>query len=70
MLDSVKGGLNGCDLRRTNDRAFRPLLALHKASGKYLKGTPMEIFYWIGGVLAGLLLVYLIVALLKPEMFS
>ncbi len=30
----------------------------------------MEIFYWIGGILAGLLLIYLIVALLKPEIFS
>jgi len=30
----------------------------------------MEIFYWIGGILAVGLLVYLIVALLKPEAFS
>jgi K+-transporting ATPase KdpF subunit len=30
----------------------------------------MEIFYWIGGILAAGLLVYLIVALLKPEAFS
>lgn len=30
----------------------------------------MEIFYWIGGILAAGLLVYLIIALLKPEAFS
>ena len=30
----------------------------------------MEIFYWIGGIVAFGLLVYLIVALMKPEIFS
>ncbi|MFI5296027.1 MAG: K(+)-transporting ATPase subunit F [Thermodesulfovibrionales bacterium] len=30
----------------------------------------MELFYWIGGVVALGLLVYLFVALLKPEVFS
>jgi len=30
----------------------------------------MEIFYWIGGILAAALLVYLMIALLKPEAFS
>jgi K+-transporting ATPase KdpF subunit len=30
----------------------------------------MELFYWIGGLLAGGLLVYLLIALLKPEAFS
>ncbi len=30
----------------------------------------MEIFYWIGGIVAVGLLVYLFVALLKPEVFS
>jgi K+-transporting ATPase KdpF subunit len=30
----------------------------------------MEIFYWIGGFIAAGLLVYLIIALLKPEAFS
>jgi K+-transporting ATPase KdpF subunit len=30
----------------------------------------MELFYWIGGVLAAALLVYLLTALLKPEAFS
>jgi K+-transporting ATPase KdpF subunit len=29
----------------------------------------MDIFYWIGGIIALLLLVYLFVALLKPEKF-
>jgi K+-transporting ATPase KdpF subunit len=29
----------------------------------------MEIFYWIGGIMAVGLLVYLMVALLKPEVF-
>lgn len=30
----------------------------------------MDIFYWIGGILAAALLVYLVIALLKPEAFS
>jgi K+-transporting ATPase KdpF subunit len=30
----------------------------------------MPIIYWIGGIIAFLLLVYLLVALLKPEIFS
>ncbi len=30
----------------------------------------MELFYWIGGVLAVGLLVYLVIALLKPEALS
>ncbi|HEX9114064.1 MAG TPA: K(+)-transporting ATPase subunit F [Nitrospirota bacterium] len=29
----------------------------------------METFYWIGGILSAGLLVYLIIALLKPEAF-
>jgi len=30
----------------------------------------MELFYWIGGIIALGILVYLFVALLKPEVFS
>jgi K+-transporting ATPase KdpF subunit len=30
----------------------------------------METLYWIGGILAAGLLVYLLIALLKPEAFS
>jgi K+-transporting ATPase KdpF subunit len=30
----------------------------------------MNIFYWIGGIVAIALLVYLLAALLKPEIFS
>ena len=30
----------------------------------------MEIFYWIGGVVTAVLLLYLMIALLKPEIFS
>jgi len=30
----------------------------------------MELFYWIGGILAAALLVYLLIALLKPETLS
>jgi len=30
----------------------------------------MELFYWIGGILAAGLLIYLLIALLKPEGFS
>jgi K+-transporting ATPase KdpF subunit len=29
----------------------------------------MELFYWIGGILTAGLLVYLLIALLKPEAF-
>jgi K+-transporting ATPase KdpF subunit len=30
----------------------------------------MNLFYWIGGIVAVGLLIYLVVALLKPEIFS
>lgn len=30
----------------------------------------MELFYWIGGILAAVLFIYLIIALMKPEAFS
>jgi K+-transporting ATPase KdpF subunit len=30
----------------------------------------MEIFYWVGGIIAAGLLIYLLIALLKPEIFS
>jgi len=30
----------------------------------------MEIIYWIGGILAAGLFIYLMLALLKPEVFS
>jgi K+-transporting ATPase KdpF subunit len=30
----------------------------------------MEIWYWVGGLVTLVLLVYLVVALLKPEAFS
>jgi len=30
----------------------------------------MELFYWLGGIVAFGLFVYLIIALMKPEMFS
>ncbi len=30
----------------------------------------MTIIYWIGGVVALLLFIYLLIALLKPEIFS
>jgi K+-transporting ATPase KdpF subunit len=30
----------------------------------------MELFYWISGILAAGLLIYLLIALLKPEAFS
>ena len=30
----------------------------------------MDIFYWVGGIVALFLLIYLFVALLKPEKFE
>jgi len=30
----------------------------------------MEIFYWMGGIIALGLLIYLAIALMKPEIFS
>jgi K+-transporting ATPase KdpF subunit len=35
-----------------------------------MRRSTMELFYWIGGILAAVLLIYLIIALLKPEAFS
>ncbi len=30
----------------------------------------MTAMYWVGGIVSGLLLIYLVVALLRPEIFS
>ena len=30
----------------------------------------MELFYWLGGIISAVLLVYLVIALLKPEALS
>lgn len=30
----------------------------------------MNVIYWIGGIVSGLLFIYLFVALLKPEIFE
>ncbi|MBF0517041.1 MAG: K(+)-transporting ATPase subunit F [Nitrospirae bacterium] len=32
-------------------------------------GADMESFYWIGGIVSLVLLIYLTIALLKPEVF-
>jgi len=34
------------------------------------KGFCMTLIYWIGGIVFILLFVYLVIALLKPELFS
>ena len=46
-------------------------MAVSEANRTHRKGAgEMNIFYWIGGIVAIGLLVYLLVALLKPEIFS
>ncbi|MDA8087207.1 MAG: K(+)-transporting ATPase subunit F [Nitrospiraceae bacterium] len=35
-----------------------------------IERAEMEFFYWIGGIVTVVLLVYLMIALLKPEIFS
>ncbi|MCG6550854.1 MAG: K(+)-transporting ATPase subunit F [Candidatus Magnetominusculus sp. LBB02] len=38
-------------------------------TGLNFEEAAMENFYWIGGVISVVLLIYLAVALLKPEVF-
>ncbi len=45
-------------------------LAAVETLGKDLGGQDMAVWYWIGGIVAFGLLVYLVVAILKPEIFS
>ena len=61
---------NGRIISCYGDHLFR----IHRSAVKTLRegvgGSIMEIFYWIGGIVAFGLLVYLTIALLKPEIFS
>lgn len=62
--------MDGCCLFGLDCRIFRFQLAMGKVPGKDLGGLSMEIWYWIGGIVALGLLGYLVVALVKPEIFS
>jgi len=51
-------------------RALRSFRSADKTPRKGVGAAAMEIFYWIGGILAFGLVVYLIMALMKPGIFS
>jgi K+-transporting ATPase KdpF subunit len=57
---------DGSDLRSRGGRLFRPFVEAD--SGEW--EDPVNPLYLIGGLVAAGLLVYLFVALLKPENFS
>ncbi len=59
----------GLRLHRHYDRIVRYKLAFCETRRMGIGGA-MELFYWIGGILAAGLLVYLVIALLKPEALS
>jgi len=44
-------------------------LGFHCFVFKSVRGNIMLVIYWIGGITAFLLFVYLLIALLKPEIF-
>ena len=73
-----RGGSNGSDIYWNCCRFFRSHMAAGKACGKseVRNGTNgdeevrMETLYLISGVIAAGLLIYLVIALMKPEIFS
>jgi K+-transporting ATPase KdpF subunit len=66
----AEGGSRGSCLSLPRCRVVRPELAAAKALGKNLGGQDMAVSYWIGGIVAFGLLIYLVIAVLKPEIFS
>ncbi|MHB9097930.1 MAG: K(+)-transporting ATPase subunit F [Syntrophales bacterium] len=49
---------------------FRNHLASHRRNRHSLEGSDMTLFYIIGLIIAAGLVVYLFIALLRPELFS
>jgi K+-transporting ATPase KdpF subunit len=45
-------------------------LVTHKTLGKDLGDSSVDIIYWLGAIITVALLIYLMIALLKPEIFS
>jgi K+-transporting ATPase KdpF subunit len=62
------GGIHGPDLSRADRRIF---LHEHSARARLrtTKETIVSLFYVLGGIVSIGLLLYLIIALLKPELF-
>jgi K+-transporting ATPase KdpF subunit len=66
---AINRGYHGCCLSLFSFSSFYFVLASDKAFRKNL-GYSMEILYWIGGIVTIGLLIYLFIALFKPEIFS
>lgn len=73
-----KGEANGSDIYWNYCSFFRSHMAAGKTCGKseVRNGTnedqelTVEALYWISGIIAVGLLIYLVIALIKPEIFS
>jgi K+-transporting ATPase KdpF subunit len=61
---------NGWNISFDYSRTLRAYRITAEAFRKSIGGNVVEMFYWIGGIAAFVLLIYLFVALLKPEVFS
>ena len=51
------------------NRLFPRISVVHHCVGSSLEVRPMSVMYVVGGILSIILLVYLMIALLKPEKF-
>jgi K+-transporting ATPase KdpF subunit len=78
LLCFEKGGANGSDIHWNYCRFFRSHIASGKACGnsevRNRTNGDQEVtvvtLYWISGIIAVGLLIYLVIALMKPEIFS
>jgi K+-transporting ATPase KdpF subunit len=73
-----RGGANGFDIHWNCSRFFRSHMDAGKSCGKSEVSNGrngdqeinVETLYWISGIIAVGLLIYLVIALMKPEIFS
>jgi K+-transporting ATPase KdpF subunit len=69
-LPSIEGYAHGSHLSGYRSDIFSAVRLAHLGAGATVKGgTAMNAMYVLGGILSLGLLVYLMVALLKPEWF-
>ena len=68
---NLQGGENGLVIFRDRSDFFCAFGGFYHSLRQNINGgVVMTIIYWIGGIISLLLFIYLLVALLKPEIFS
>lgn len=68
---NLQGAENGFVVFRDRSDFFCSFGSFYRSLRQNINGgVDMIVIYWIGGIISLLLFIYLLVALLKPEVFS